>query len=112
MDKITPHDYIKLLKDTKIVNRKHLQWIYKIVLYTNEGVVYKILIQYHYQTLKKARKYGITSEYNLIDNVPNLLLDTEKIYLTNTKMFSYDQTTQEFTIFEGEEINSKPCLRR
>lgn len=112
MDKITPHEYIKLLKDNKIVNRKLLQWIYKIVLYTNEGVVYKILIQYHYQTLKKARKYGVNSEFELIHECPHIKLDTEKIYLQNTKMFSYDQTTQEFTIFEGEEINPKPCLMR
>ena len=110
MDKITPHEYIMLLKNQKIVNRKFLPWIYKIFLYTNEGVVYKILIQYHYQTLKKAIKCGVTGEYELKENVPKLLLNTNESYLKQTKIFSYDQSTQEFIIFDGEEL--KPCLKQ
>lgn len=110
MEVITPHEYITLLKNERIICRKHLPWIYKIVLYTDNGVVYKALVQYHYQTLKKARRYGIDSEFDLRTNIPRKRLTTEEIYLKGTKMFSYDQITQEITVFEGEDL--KPCLMR
>ena len=106
MDKITPHNLILSLKHKNIIKRKLLPFINKIVLYANDGVVYKVLIHYHYQTLKKAMKLGAIGEMEML-NISDIMLNVEQRYQNGRLLFSYDQNTQEISIFEGEDVKMR-----
>ena len=103
MTKITPHNFILSLKHKNIIKRKLLSFIYNIILYANDCEVYKVVVQYHYQTLKKAMKNGALGEYEVV-NTPKITLDVDKKYQKGRIILMYNQLSQDISVFEGEDV--------
>ena len=101
------YEYIDSLIKSGAIERSKLKWIQFVWVYTNDEVVYKVVIQYDYRTLKKAKKYGVNGEWSILkggtdDMLVKLNLDNEKMKIGKMLM-KFDAIKRDITYWSGEE---------
>ena len=93
------YDYVRELK-RNVIGKKY-EWVDKINIYINDSVVYKVAIQYNYGTLKKAKKYGVMGEWEIIRKVGKLKIDNDEAKL-GKKILMYDVHSGIIEYWTGE----------
>ena len=97
------YDYIKELKLKKVFTIKQLSYIEHIVFYMEDLVIYKYIICAYATTLKKAKKLGLKSLYDIHKDI-NIKI---KEPLANTSkgkfILIYNVANNEITVAEGED---------
>lgn len=99
---LKPYDYIdRLIKNGKI-KRGMMQWLASIWVYLNDGEIYKYVLQWDYRTLKKAKKYGINSEFEIMKDDVSIRIDEDKIK-TGRMMMKFNAFNKDITYWTGED---------
>ena len=98
------YQFIDQLFKSGLIKRSQYEWIQFIWVYTNNEVVYKVVCQFDYRTLKKAKKYGVTGEWQVIsrDSGEKLNLDNEKMKV-GKMMMKFDAIKRDITYWSGED---------
>jgi hypothetical protein len=64
---VSVHDYVKRLKESRIVRSKQMKYLDYIVLFTDDNKVHKIILQtYPNVSTSKARKVGLSGMLTII----------------------------------------------
>ena len=97
-----PYDYIdRMIKNGKI-KRGCLQWLSSFWAYMNNGEVYKYVLQWDYRTLRKAKKHGINSEFEICKDDVRIVIDDEKIK-NGKMMMRFNVFNKDITYWSGED---------
>jgi hypothetical protein len=78
-----------------------------VVLYTCDGEVYKIFIEAHDSTLKRAKKVGINDKFTLIkEGLPrNKIISPKEFDISKGKFIvQFSFKTRGFNVFPGEDF--------
>ena len=98
------YEYIDSLIKSGIIERSKLKWIQFVWVYTNDEVVYKVVIQYDYRTLKKAKKYGVNGEWGILDGGTGVKLNLDNKNMKIGKMLmKFDAINKDITYWSGED---------
>ena len=104
-NKVDVRQYIQLLREKRIITSKMTQFLEALTLYTCDGEVYKIMIMSNPQTIKRAKKAGISGVFILIkDNLPtNKLISPPEINIDKGNfLIQYIFNGQKLNVFNGE----------
>ena len=98
------YQFIDKLFKNGLIKRSLYEWIQFIWVYTDNEVVYKVVVQFEYRTLKKAKKYGVTGEWQVVsrDSNEKLNLDNDKMK-TGKMMMKFDAIKRDITYWSGED---------
>ena len=104
-------DYIQQLKLKKCITSKQLRYIDNIYFYIDNLVIYKYIIAVNPKLLKKAKKYGLQSLYNIHDNINTKIKATSSEFLKDNSngryILMYNPGLNEITICAGEDYTIK-----
>ena len=93
------YEYVKVLKRDMI--KKKYEWVDRVNIYVDDSVVYKVAIQYNYGTLKKAKKYGVMGEWEIIRVKQKLEIDNVEAKF-GKKILMYDVHSGVIEYWNGE----------
>ena len=97
------YTYIDDLKIRKLIKKNEYEWLSHIFVYVNNEVVYKVALQFDYNTLKKSKKYGIENEWRIFKDEKRLVLDNVKAKI-GPKILKYNVHDKWIEYFEGEDL--------
>ena len=95
--------YIDDLKIRKLIKKNEYEWLSHIFVYVNNEVVYKVALQFDYNTLKKSKKYGVENEWRIFKDDKRLMLDNAKAKI-GPKILKYNVHDKWIEYFEGEDL--------
>ena len=92
------YNYIESLKRNGKVRRDEYKWLCNIFVYTNDERVYKVALQYDYNTLKKAKR---TQPWRIFNDDVVLCLDG--IAKKGRMMCKYNCFSKNIDYYTGED---------
>ena len=112
MQPVSLHELVKDLKITKQVPEKQCKYIDNLFIYFSDLKVYKVVVQVNPLMLKKARKVGLNSEYNIIflDDIP-ITVDKELNVNKGNYIALYNPNNADCSIYCGEETEEEQAQR-
>ena len=101
--KIDSYGFINRLMTNGRIKRWMVEWLTSVWVYTNDGVVYKYVLQWDYRTLKKAKKHGVLGgEFEIFRDDSAVKISDEKIQ-NGRMMMKYNMFNKEITYWTGED---------
>ena len=103
------YQFVRKLRQDKIITIKQGVVIEGINIYVNNSVVYRIAIHVDPAMLKKAKKLGLNNEYVLV--TMNEPIKLEEKYSKGKFIIMYDCTRNEASVYEGEQSEREQIQR-
>ena len=98
------YDYIKELKLKKVFTIKQLPYIEYINFYIEDLVIYKFIIVTNTTTIKKAKKLGLKSLYDIHRDINIKIKPPLKNTSKGRFILMYNPNINDITIVDGEDF--------
>lgn len=70
------YEYVRMIK-RQFIEKKLRSFIDDIVLYTNKGIVYKVVVRFCELQMKQLKKEGVENHFMILKEIPKIKINDE-----------------------------------